>query len=146
MSRRTPVQVRILTFRTIGLRSWESTEPLFFSCPLFSYHRLTFTTPPALQLPTALRVRCCLRILHPFLRGESLPGQPAKGVPVSPGHGSHLLKHGGGGGSGCGAVALPKERRASLSWTTPKLCLSEHLLSISHSVAICPHIEERALG
>lgn len=113
MSHRTQVQDCILTFRTIGLRSWESTEPLFFSCPLFSYHRLTFTTPLALELPTALRFRCCLRILHPFLRGERLPGQLAKGVPVSPGHGSHLVKHGGGGGSGCGAVALPKERRVS---------------------------------
>lgn len=140
MSHRTQVQDCILTFRTIGLRIWESTEPLSFSYSLFSYYRLTFTTPPALELPAALRFRCCLRILHPFLRGESLPGPLAKVVPVSPGHGSHLVKHDDGGGSGCGAVALLKERRVSESWTTPKMCLSELLLSISHSMIICPHI------
>lgn len=141
VSRRPQVQDHILTFRTIGLRSWESTEPLSFSYPLFSYSRLTFTTPPALKLPTALRFICCLRILHPFLRGECLSRSAGKRCP------SHLVKHdGGGGGSVCVAVALPRERRVSVSWTTPKMCLNAHLLPMSHRVAICPHIEERALG
>lgn len=63
--------------------------------PIFSYHRLTCTTSPALQLPTALKFICCLGILHPFFRGWTLTGSARRKVsltcPFSLSYGSHIV-------------------------------------------------------